>query len=458
MHADPKDDQVLYLSGRLQGAGSVIRFQKRDATVRWWAKFKLLSNIYAFAQGPTDGNLFVCGDYQPNEAATSSVPDTAPYETSEFQAGFARMTNDGEVRWFKMFTGTNPQESAANGIYNQDRCRGISYDEENDILSVIIQTKAQEVRDEHKGDHYDTVLILLDRAGNPEEAVAIGQGSLAYDMYSASQALFHRDGQYYFTGWSYGFQTSYQTLEADATNPKYDAYVYRYEFGRDSYTCLRRRELSASEVNRRLSDYGADEAVDLRKRGSQLFTQIVRKDYFFPYLSRYSGGFVLIDTFRIPRPCAYRSQNMTAVDYYRGQKTYTYDIYNENAANSVTLMTDDATIQYQTGEPAYNFDNPTDINNLAQLDLDKNTVLIQTDSEDMVGVQKVLIRDCDALNRLLEANLYVEVLSNNYPDFVTEPTTSWTMAVDDVVTYRLPNVVDPEANDEPEVYVGIMDA
>jgi len=32
------------------------------------------------------------------------------------------------------------------------------------------------------------------------------------------------------------------------------------------------------------------------------------------------------------------------------------------------------------------------------------------------------------------------------------------MAVDDVVTYRLPNVVDPEGNDEPEVYVDIMDA
>lgn len=55
-------------------------------------------------------------------------------------------------------------------------------------------------------------------------------------------------------------------------------------------------------------------------------------------------------------------------------------------------------------------------------------------------------------------NLYVNVLSNNYPDFVTEPQTTWTMAVDDVVTYRLPQVVDPEGNDEPEVYVGEMDA
>lgn len=368
IHADPKDDQVLYMTGRLQGAGAVIRFQKRDATVRWWAKFILLSNIYAFAQGPTDGNLFVCGDYQPNEATTSSVPDTAPYENSEFQAGFARMTNDGEIRWFKMFSGQNPSLDTAAGIYNQDRCRGITYDEESDTLAVVIQTKAQEVRDsEYRGNFYDTILLTLDRSGNIDDAVTISQGSLAYDMYSASQALFHKGSDYYFTGWAYGFETTYQTLEADSTNPKYDAYVYRYQFDRDSYTCLRRKEISASEASRRLTDMSEDEAVDLRKRGSQMFSQVVRKDYFFPYLSRYSGGFVLMDTFRIPRPCAFKSQNMTAVEYYRGQHTLTYDFAGENSINTITLMSDTATIQYQTGESC---------DDLALLDLKQNTVLI----------------------------------------------------------------------------------
>jgi hypothetical protein len=42
-------------------------------------------------------------------------------------------------------------------------------------------------------------------------------------------------------------------------------------------------------------------------------------DYFYPYSSRYSGGFSLLDTMVIPRPCAYKSYNMTQVDYYRGQ-------------------------------------------------------------------------------------------------------------------------------------------
>jgi len=76
----------------------------------------------------------------------------------------------------------------------------------------------------------------------------------------------------------------------------------------------------------------------------------------------------------------------------------------------------------------------------------------------MVGVQPLVIRDCDAQNRLLELTLYVEVLSNTYPDFVTEPETTFTLAVGDVINYQLPNVIDPEGNDEPFVYVGIMDA
>jgi hypothetical protein len=31
-----------------------------------------------------------------------------------------------------------------------------------------------------------------------------------------------------------------------------------------------------------------------------------------PYASRYSGGFALLDSFKIPRPCAFKSFNMTS--------------------------------------------------------------------------------------------------------------------------------------------------
>jgi hypothetical protein len=54
-------------------------------------------------------------------------------------------------------------------------------------------------------------------------------------------------------------------------------------------------------------------------------------------------------------------------------------------------------------------------------------------------------------------NLYVEVLANTYPDFVSEPETSFVLGVNEIYQYELPAVVDPEGNDEPEVYVGYME-
>jgi hypothetical protein len=68
------------------------------------------------------------------------------------------------------------------------------------------------------------------------------------------------------------------------------------------------------------------------------------------------------------------------------------------------------------------------------------------------------MRDCNAFERLLELNLYVKVLSNQYPAPVSDIQTSFTMDVGDVLSYRIPPLVDPEGNDTPQVYVGTMEA
>ena len=57
------------------------------------------------------------------------------------------------------------------------------------------------------------------------------------------------------------------------------------------------------------------------------------------------------------------------------------------------------------------------------------------------------------MDRLFEANLYIEVLPNSVPDFVSDPETSFVLGVGKTIQYKLPAVVDPEGNDEPEVYV-----
>jgi hypothetical protein len=62
------------------------------------------------------------------------------------------------------------------------------------------------------------------------------------------------------------------------------------------------------------------------------------------------------------------------------------------------------------------------------------------------------------MSRLLELNLYINVLANTHPDFTTELQTAFQMAVGQEETYNLPDIVDPDGNSVPEVYIMPMEA
>ena len=81
---------------------------------------------------------------------------------------------------------------------------------------------------------------------------------------------------------------------------------------------------------------------------------------------------------------------------------------------------------------------------------------IQTDALEMEGVQKTIFRTCDAYDQLFELYLDIDVKSNSPPSFVEEPETAFTVAVNESYVYQLPDVIDPEGNDQPEVLVGVM--
>lgn len=67
-------------------------------------------------------------------------------------------------------------------------------------------------------------------------------------------------------------------------------------------------------------------------------------------MSKYSGGFDLMDSMIIPKPCAYRSANLTSVQYYRGQNPKQYDISEQNSqGNIVTQMSTSSNLIYQNG-------------------------------------------------------------------------------------------------------------
>jgi len=177
----------------------------------------------------------------------------------------------------------------------------------------------------------------------------------------------------------------------------------------------------------------------------------LKQRYFYPYTSRYSGGFNLLDSMKIPRACAYKSANLTQVDYYRGQNDLTYNIANENPDNTyvATQMSADTEFIFQDGTPA------TEVGYYNQKIY---SVIIQTDSEDLVGVQKTIIRNCDTASHLLELNLYINVLSNSHPDFVTEVETAYVMTVGQEKTIKLPKVVDSDNNDVSVVIIDKMEA
>ena len=104
---DPKQNSVLYLVGRYRGKGSVIRFNKRDGSVRWHAQYEKITRINSIFS-PKEGNdLFICGEFQPNEAkdAEKVLEDAS---NVKYQSVMARMKDDGDVSWVISASGKHP--------------------------------------------------------------------------------------------------------------------------------------------------------------------------------------------------------------------------------------------------------------------------------------------------------------------------------------------------------------
>ena len=197
---DPKMPSALYLIGRYRGKGSVLRFNKRDASVRWHAQFDSMSRISSVSQAAKDDDLFICG-----EAITDEENYTEPYGSDvEIKATIARMKDDGKVSWIISATGKHPLYDGTN-YKDQDRCMAISYNKPNEEVVVVIQGKMTEVRDSSKGDYYDTILVRLSDGGDVENVVVISQGSIGYDMYPAKNGVFWINDDIYMAGKSYGF-------------------------------------------------------------------------------------------------------------------------------------------------------------------------------------------------------------------------------------------------------------
>jgi hypothetical protein len=124
---DPIDNQVFYLTGRYQGNGMIMRFNKINGRLRWYAKLEKMSIIRAWSQVPLDRHFYACGDFETAYAADN-------INTAEHTAAAFRMRNDGQMMWYSTFSGPNSLSTAN----KMDRCFGISYSFETREVSVLI--------------------------------------------------------------------------------------------------------------------------------------------------------------------------------------------------------------------------------------------------------------------------------------------------------------------------------
>jgi len=75
------------------------------------------------------------------------------------------------------------------------------------------------------------------------------------------------------------------------------------------------------------------------------------------------------------------------------------------------------------------YQNGTNASYIGYFDQGDYSVWVQTDDEDAVATQKTVIRNCNGLQRLLELNLYINILSNTYPDFTEDIETTYSLFV-----------------------------
>lgn len=124
-----------------------------------------------------------------------------------------------------------------------------------------------------------------------------------------------------------------------------------------------------------------------------------------------------------------------------------YDIFAMNTLDEDT---------YLSGDPLIMLEDGSDASDLIVFNTKQLTFEISTKDEKMVGPQRAILRSCDRLDRLLEMNLSVQVKQNTAPDFLTAVQTEFTMAVNEVIEYALPDIIDYENNDQSEVYINYL--
>ena len=445
-HQDQVDTTRLYLFGQFGQRASVIKFAKSNANVDWKLEIKSsntanaapiseMNEIYSFVQPPQDKNyIYACG-YKWED----------PTQETYRRAATMKMSTSGYIDFLHLWgTQTNVQ--------NRDTCRAVSYDSSRNEVVYMLETTSSELRPDYSryskysAANSDALIITMSPGGRFIDGFNMNFDTASISFGIGGNSLFVQDQYYVFGGQSWGFKTKYQNQTYDIVTPTLDSYLMKYD-PRDGPDCFYSASVSSLDS---LSTKYSDSQVAEKISDRYLLKKM--NNLFLAYSSRYSGSFDLADTLKYPKMCADKSINMTdGVTYYRGQKEDAYVIGSKSSgASAIGQMDNNGVWMFQNGTNAQGL-----LGRWDRFDAG-GTIFIQTDSQEAEGKRRTILRGCSRFDALSELYLYVNVMKNTYPDFKTEIETSWTLSVGDRFEYKLPELVDDEKNDIPELFIQKM--
>lgn len=337
-------------------------------------------DVVAIAQDDGDNYVIGCG-YKATNALVFKVE-----------------TDKGDTKWaYDYGDGTN-----------NHACKGVVHstdaDSGEDIIVVLIQSNAGSGFGGDDTGYEDAYILELDRSGDVLKGVQISLANVNMNIQDGS--LINWGTSFFWAGYADGFDTDLQTRASDTDQ---DGIVFKYVFDHaKTMNCIWEDKVSAGKIRNTYSEAVSSSGVS--KVGS-LDMQFTEQAYLV-YQSPYSGGFELKDSFKIPRPCAKSSLNMTANDatYYYGQRTFTFDMAKEPGVTSALAKLSNPYFLHQNGSEVQDW--------LAELDIEENIIKIQTDDQNFVSTHRVWIEGCTKTNDLIMVNLYIDVQDNSAPSFV----------------------------------------
>jgi hypothetical protein len=97
------DGDSFFVSGKYRGVGSVMKFYKRNAALRWHAQLDTMTRVNAIAlrSSATKGQFFGCGQNNTDDRGITIAQRQSTSESMIFS-----MNSDGEIQWILKLSGS----------------------------------------------------------------------------------------------------------------------------------------------------------------------------------------------------------------------------------------------------------------------------------------------------------------------------------------------------------------